>query len=344
MKRKKNALENTRTLLAVVLIAFFCREIFTDTLIACAALVAGIMLFPFPRSTRGKLFRLILSVLISIYAVGIYSEVFPDPIIHPDIDESRIRIHFIDVGQGDSTFIEFNDGETMLIDGGTEEYGAVISKYIQSLGYTRIDYVVGTHPHADHIGGLVPVIQKYDIGGYYTPQIPDHVTPDTYTPVKLDQTLKNKKIQTTYIARDDVILENEDLSVKCISPKPDAYYEDMNQYSAMISIIFGRMRVIITGDAGKQAEYDLVGENLECEVLRLGHHGSGDATSYSFLDQTSPNIAVISVGIDNEFYDPNPTLLSRLEDKGIDVFRTDLDGTIQITLSKYDIIDVQKEK
>jgi beta-lactamase superfamily II metal-dependent hydrolase len=79
-------------------------------------------------------------------------------------------------------------------------------------------------------------------------------------------------------------------------------------------------------------------------VLRLGHHGSGDATSYSFLDQTSPNIAVISVGIDNEFYDPNPTLLSRLEDKGIDVFRTDLDGTIQITLSKYDIIDVQKEK
>lgn len=234
----------------------------------------------------------------------------------------ELRVSFIDVGQGDSEFIELPNGETMLIDAGTNETGKNVVDYIKSLGYTSIDYVVGTHPHEDHIGGLDDVIKTFDIGSIYMPK----VTADTKTFEDVLDAAESKNLMINTAKSGVSIMDTEDLSVKFLAPTLDSY-ENTNDYSAVVKVVYGETSYLFTGDAEEFSE-NLITDDVNADVLKVGHHGSSTSTSTEFLKKVSPSSAVISCGKDNSYGHPHSETLQKLADMGTAVYRTDELGTI----------------
>ena len=234
----------------------------------------------------------------------------------------ELRVSFIDVGQGDSEFIELPNGETMLIDAGTNETGKNVVDYIKSLGYTSIDYVVGTHPHEDHIGGLDDVIKTFDIGSIYMPKI----TADTKTFEDVLDAAESKNLMINTAKSGVSIMDTEDLSVKFLAPTLDSY-ENTNDYSAVVKVVYGDTSYLFTGDAEDFSE-SLITDDVNADVLKVGHHGSSTSTSTEFLKKVSPSSAVISCGKDNSYGHPHSETLQKLADMGTAVYRTDELGTI----------------
>ena len=234
----------------------------------------------------------------------------------------ELRVSFIDVGQGDSEFIELPNGETMLIDAGTNETGKNVVDYIKSLGYTSINYVVGTHPHEDHIGGLDDVIKTFDIGSIYMPK----VTADTKTFEDVLDAAESKNLMINTAKSGVSIMNTEDLSVKFLAPTIDSY-ENTNDYSAVVKVVYGDTSYLFTGDAEEFSE-SLITDDVNADVLKVGHHGSSTSTSTEFLKKVSPSSAVISCGKDNSYGHPHSETLQKLADMGTAVYRTDELGTI----------------
>ena len=238
-------------------------------------------------------------------------------------DEGELRVSFIDVGQGDSEFIELPNGETLLIDAGTNETGADVVNYIESLGYSSIDYVVGTHPHEDHIGGLDDVIRTFDVESVYMPK----VTADTKTFEDVLDAVAEKGLSINTAKAGVSIVDGEDLSVKMLAPVLDEY-DNTNDYSAVIKVVYGDTSFLFTGDAEEYAE-DLITGDVDSDVLKVGHHGSSTSTGEAFLERVSPSYAVISCGLGNSYGHPHAETIEKLG--GIPVFRTDEMGTIVAT-------------
>ncbi len=234
----------------------------------------------------------------------------------------ELRVSFIDVGQGDSEFIELPNGETMLIDAGTNETGKNVVDYIKSLGYTSINYVVGTHPHEDHIGGLDDVIKTFDIGSIYMPKI----TADTKTFEDVLDAAESKNLMINTAKSGVSIMDTEDLSVKFLAPTLDSY-ENTNDYSAVVKVVYGDTSYLFTGDAEEFSE-SLITDDVNADVLKVGHHGSSTSTSTEFLKKVSPTSAVISCGKGNSYGHPHSETLQKLADMGTAVYRTDELGTI----------------
>lgn len=240
-----------------------------------------------------------------------------------DNAESSLRVSFIDVGQGDSEFIELPNGETLLIDAGTNETGADVVSYISSLGYTSIDYVVGTHPHEDHIGGLDDVIRTFDVESVYMPK----VTADTKTFEDVLDAVDEKGLTINTAKAGVTLVDGDRLSVKMLAPVLDEY-DNTNDYSAVIKVVYGDTSFLFTGDAEQYAE-DLITGDVDSDVLKVGHHGSSTSTGEAFLERVSPSYAVISCGFDNSYGHPHTETIEKLG--GIPVFRTDEMGTIVAT-------------
>ena len=238
-------------------------------------------------------------------------------------DEGELRVSFIDVGQGDSEFIELPNGETLLIDAGTNETGADVVNYIESLGYSSIDYVVGTHPHEDHIGGLDDVIRTFDVENVYMPK----VTADTKTFEDVLDAVDEKGLTINTAKAGVTLVDGDGLSVKMLAPVLDEY-DNTNDYSAVIRIVYDDTSFIFMGDAEQYAE-DLITGDVDSDVLKVGHHGSSTSTGEAFLERVSPSYAVISCGFDNSYGHPHTETIEKLG--GIPVFRTDEMGTIVAT-------------
>ena len=240
-----------------------------------------------------------------------------------DNAESSLRVSFIDVGQGDSEFIELPNGETLLIDAGTNETGADVVNYIESLGYSSIDYVVGTHPHEDHIGGLDDVIRTFDVESVYMPK----VTADTKTFEDVLDAVDEKGLTINTAKAGVTLVDGDGLSVKMLAPVLDEY-DNTNDYSAVIKVVYGDTSFLFTGDAEQYAE-DLITGDVDSDVLKVGHHGSSTSTGEAFLERVSPSYAVISCGLGNSYGHPHTETIEKLG--GIPVFRTDEMGTIVAT-------------
>lgn len=242
-----------------------------------------------------------------------------------------LNVHFLDVGQADSIFIELPNKETMLIDAGNNADDKLVVSYIKNLNYDKIDYVVGTHPHEDHIGGLDTVINTFEIGNIYMPKI-EHTT-KTFKDVLLAVKNKSLKIKT---ARAGVnIINNDDLKINIIAPIYD-YYEDLNNYSAVIKITYKDNSFLFMGDAEKLSEGEIVSD-VKVDVIKIGHHGSHTSTSKEFLKRVSPTYAVISVGKDNDYGHPHEETIDLLNKSNIKFFRTDVSGTITIKSDGHSI-------
>ncbi len=239
--------------------------------------------------------------------------------------EGELRVHFIDVDQGDSAFIELPDGKCMLIDAGERDYAGRVISLIDCLGYSKIDYVIGTHPHSDHIGGMQRVIENFAIGEIYMPE----AISDTSTFINLLEAMDNLGLSINVAkAGVDIPLGNG-ANARFVAPVK--IVDDLNNCSAVLRLTFGSRAFLFTGDA-ETLEEETVTDNIDCDVLKVGHHGSYTSSSDAFLKKASPEIAVISCGKGNEYGHPHDAALNRLKKSGVDeIYRTDISGTVTVT-------------
>jgi competence protein ComEC len=237
-------------------------------------------------------------------------------------NSSNLLVHYIDVGQADSILIQVNR-KNILIDAGNRNDGASVVSYLKEHRVKKLDYIVATHPHEDHIGGMSSVLKDFTIGDFYAPK----KSSDTKTFENMVTALNGKKIFTI---KAGVKLDlGEDTEFEFLAPN-STDYKETNDYSAVVKLTYGNNKFLFMGDAEKLSEDEILIANydIKSDVLKVGHHGSSTSSSRAFLDKVKPTIAVISVGKDNDYGHPNKETLSEFKKRNYKLFRTDIDGTI----------------
>ena len=239
-----------------------------------------------------------------------------------NIEPSKLNILFFDVGQADCELI-ISNGQTLLIDAGNSRDGEKIVNAIRGLGISRLDYVVGTHVHEDHTGGMSYIVDSFDIGTFY---LPYNTTSTTNFYKKLLTSLTHKKMTITEANIGDKFTVGE---TNCeIMSVDNSEPENINEESIVIEMSFGTQKYLFMGDAEKVNEDKRQWNDID--VLKVGHHGSNTSSSQKFLEQVLPEISIISVGKDNSYGLPKDKILERLNKIGSTIYRTDNDGTIQL--------------
>lgn len=236
-----------------------------------------------------------------------------------------LNVFYLDVGQGDSELIELPDGKTMLIDAGTSESEEYIIDFIHNRGISKLDYVVATHPHADHIGGMAGVLNAFTIGTVYMPDAAN----DTKTFDRMLDAIEDKNIPVTQAKAGVNIFKDGSLHAELLAPCGDSY-EELNDYSAVVKLNYGNTSFLFMGDAEELSENEIQG-NVQCDVVKVGHHGSNTSSSPGFVSRTNAKYAVICAGKGNSYGLPKDKIIKRWQNAGAEVLRTDEDGTILFT-------------
>ena len=237
----------------------------------------------------------------------------------------NLTVHIIDVGQADSILIMLPNGENMLIDGGEANKSSVVQSYLNQNNITTIDYLVATHPHSDHIGGLPGIINNFTIKYVYMPN-KAHTT-NAYN--NLITSISNKNLRPIAAKAGVNILSLPNIQIDIIAPMHDNYSE-LNDFSAVIKVTYENTSFLFMGDAETTSERDITAD-VSANVLKIGHHGSDTSTSEEFLKHVNPAYAVISSGKGNSYGHPTDIILQRLNNAGVAVFRTDMSGTVIFT-------------
>lgn len=239
----------------------------------------------------------------------------------------ELKVHFIDTGQSEAILIQ-SDEKNMLIDGGTNATGGKVVEYLRKEGITSLDYVLGTHGHEDHIGGIDAVLYNFKVGELFLPK----QTYGTHTYRDICETAKVKNISITVPKWKEVRMLGE-AKMMFLSPNPNETYEDVNDSSLVLKIGNGKHSFLFCGDISKQMEKRLVKTKvyLKADVLKLNHHGSSDTNSMRFLKAVSPEYAVVCCAKGNPFGHPHKSVLKRIQKRKIKLFRTDEQGTIILT-------------
>lgn len=236
----------------------------------------------------------------------------------------EMRVHFIDVGQGDSILIESPNGKTMLIDGGVKGAGQQVVSYLNELGVNKLDQVVATHPDADHIGGLIPVLQAipieqfYDSGKVHTSQTFEEML------MAIDQ----KNIPYYVPKTGDLIEFDKDVTVKVLNANEHA--TDNNDASIVLKVVYGNVSFLLTGDAGIALEKEMMQNDVTATILKAGHHGSNTSSSEEFIRAVKPEVTILSYGKDNKYGHPHAEVVDRLQAMGSNIYATAESGTIMV--------------
>lgn len=235
------------------------------------------------------------------------------------------QVHFIDVGQGDSSLI-LSGGEAILIDAGPNGNEKNLVSYLKSLGINQLKLVVATHPHEDHIGGIDAVLR--DIGADEI-LISDNIhTTQTYTDMldAIDET----GTKLTIANPGDKYTFSTGATLSVLSPYPDDKFDNLNDYSIVTRLQAGENSVLFTGDIESPAEKSLLLSNqfLKSDIIKSPHHGSTTSSTLAFMRIVNPNIAIISCGENNKYGHPHQEILDLYKNNNIDVRRTDQEGTI----------------
>lgn len=239
--------------------------------------------------------------------------------------DNKLRVIFLDVGQGSSQLLISPSGKTMLVDAGNNDQEQNMIDYLQKYGVDRLDIIIGTHPDADHIGGLDRVIDQIEVGEIYMPRVQSN----TKTFESLLQSISSKGLKVKNAKSGLILNWDEQVTVNMIAPVNTT--DDKNNMSAVIKVVYGNTSFLLTGDAERESEADMLssGVDLQADVMLVGHHGSKSSTTAAFLKQVNPKFGVIQVG-DNSYGHPKQTILDRLNKAGVEVYRNDLQGTVEI--------------
>lgn len=282
------------------------------------------------KKTHFKIFSIFISLLCIFTLTG--CSISTNPSSHTTnsaISSDKAQIYYLDVGQGDSELICLPTGENILIDAGLKSGSDRLTAYLKELGVNKIDILIATHPHADHIGGMEKIIQNFDIGEIYMPKIADDQVPTTATYTKLLEAIQAKGMKVNQAKAGTTIFSNANTTLEILGPN-NSEYEDLNNYSIVTKLTYGNNRFLFTGDAEKESENEMLSKkyDLSCDILKLGHHGSSTSTTNKFLEATSPSVAIVSCEKDNDYGHPHKETMNKLNNKHITVYRTDSDGTI----------------
>lgn len=287
-----------------------------------------------------------LSSLIVVILLGIISVMYTPDNFKTSIKEVKnsneekyevtgnLLVSFIDVGQADCILVE-NNNEYMLIDAGNNADGELLVDYFKTLGITKFKYIVGTHPHEDHIGGMDNIIDNFDIGTIYMPKT--MTTTNTFEDVLDSVKNKNLKITTPNIG-DEFKLGMSNFEVLYLNSEAS----DLNDTSIVLKLTYGNNSYLFMGDASKKIEKEILDKNISVDVLKVGHHGSEYSSSSEFLEKVQAKYAIISVGKDNIYKHPKNITLENLESTNIEIYRTDELGTIK-TISDGNNIKITYE-
>ncbi len=274
-----------------------------------------------------------------IYTVLLYANL---SLWSSQLRESRLQITFLDVGQGDGAFVEFPNGRTMIVDGGIRtshfDYGErVLVPFLRHRSVRRIDMVVASHPHSDHIGGLVYLLENVEVDHF----IDSGQAYDSWTSGRLRELIRTKKIHYHRVAAGDslvglggvgaLVLHPTSAFVKATGESP----HDLNNGSVVLRLEAGANSVLFTGDIEVESDPAMLGwgERLQSTILKVAHHGSKTSSRPAFVDAVNPRIAIISVGSFNKFGHPSQEVLARLRGR-CRVYRTDTDGAVTIRLDE----------
>ncbi|MGA3602140.1 MBL fold metallo-hydrolase [Lysinibacillus agricola] len=245
----------------------------------------------------------------------------------------EMRVHFIDVGQGDSIFIESPNGKTMLVDGGVKGAGQQVVSYLKELGVNKLDVVVATHPDADHIGGLIPVLNSIQIGQFFD-------SGKVHTSQTFEEMLTlidEKNIPYNVPKTGDNIAFDDDLQVKVLNANEDA--TDNNDASIVLKIAYGNVSFLLTGDAGVALEQEMLQSDVKATVLKAGHHGSNTSSSAEFIQAVHPEVTILSYGEGNKYGHPHAEVVERLQAIGSKTYATAEAGTVIVSTDgvNYDV-------
>lgn len=249
-------------------------------------------------------------------------------------ESGTLQVHYIDVGQGDSILL-IQGEHSMLIDAGDNSCGTRVQSYLQANNISTLDYVIGTHPDSDHIGGLDVIIYKFDCNHVFMP----NCSKDTKTYEDMIASVKEKEYEITSPVAGDTFQLGE-AQVMVLSPSAGADYgEDANNNSIAVKVTFGENAFLFTGDCEEAAENQMLksGYDLQADVMKAGHHGSDTSNTRAFLEAVNPKYFIISCGEENEYGHPRAEVLNNLRQLGIDVYRTDEQGTIVAVSDGTDI-------
>jgi competence protein ComEC len=238
--------------------------------------------------------------------------------------ENNIITHFIDVGQGDCILIQVNH-KNLLIDSGPSNSKEGVIRYLKNNNITKLDYIIATHPHEDHIGGMASIIKTFKVGEFIAPR----VTSSSEEFKDMIRALINENLNIT-VAKPNTTLDlGPDTTCIILSPNKKIY-KDTNNYSCAIKISYKTSTYLFTGDIETISEQEILnkGYDLEAQVLKIAHHGSNSSSSTEFLNAVHPKIAVISSGANNTYGHPNKETIDKLKNLNCIIYRTDLDKNI----------------
>lgn len=242
--------------------------------------------------------------------------------------EGTLEVSYLDVGQGDSAYIRVNDFD-ILIDAGPKSDSDKLIKQLKAKNIDDFEMVIATHPHEDHIGGMVKVFEEYDVKSFYMPS----VTHTTKTFENMVKAVANEGIKIQQIKEGMQFDLGNGAKIDVYSPIYESY-EEFNDYSPIMKLTFGDTELIFTGDAEAHAEADVVAKypnDLKADVLKFGHHGSSTSSTDEFLQSVSPEYGIISCGVDNKYGHPHKETLNKINKYNIKSYRTDTQGQITLT-------------
>ncbi|MCC6643798.1 MBL fold metallo-hydrolase [Candidatus Peregrinibacteria bacterium] len=253
------------------------------------------------------------------------------------LPDGHLRVWFLDVGQGDAILMRLPAGEWVMVDGGPDAKVLDWMGRIMPFYERQIELVVMSHPHADHINGLVEVMQRFEVKNMLLSGVKYNYA--GYQ--KILEDAASQKTRLWYGQKEDWRIGK--VGFDLLYPQRSLQGEEMenvNNSSIVFRLIYAGKRIFFSGDLEEKKERDLTqsGQRLKSEILKAGHHGSKTSSTEELLEAVKPYYAVISCGVDNKFKHPFPGTLERLNDHGVTVFRTDIDGTVEVEIDGEDVL------
>ncbi len=244
-------------------------------------------------------------------------------------------VNIIDVGQGDCILIKAAD-KSILIDSGEREYAPDAANFIRKSGIARLDYVIATHPHSDHIGGMGDIIEEFGADKIIVPRLPDDMTPSTSCYERFLTAVKNSGSRLTAAKAGNVYsiceINGTAVTMTILSPDEGAAFADLNDYSVCVRIDYGKVSWLFTGDLSEEGEEALLksGQDIDVTAYKVAHHGSSSSSGAAFLNAVTPRLCVISCGSGNSYGHPHDAVMKRLKMHTESIYRTDISSTVAV--------------